>query len=150
LPSELLPLAKGLGNCIAKAPELWTKLRRLLEAQYHHHRADQSNTVEAVVLEAALHLVQQGKDQILAGEIAVEANALLKARGERLSLRPEKIGNTLKKFGRPTRRLGKAGNGLELNRATIDCLHQLAFRYGGGGLEIGENNQHCSFCAQSK
>jgi hypothetical protein len=99
---------------------------------------------------AALTLCHQGKDQVLVGEIAGEVNRVLKARGERQQLSPEKVGHKLKKAGLLSRRMGAAGNGFSMNNATQVLLHQIAATYGCVGWPENSENLHCQLCEQNK
>ena len=150
VPSEMAAVTKELGRCIVEGVELYRKLVDLLKIQHHEHISDRSSTAEAAVLEASLNLGHQGKEQMLVAEIAAELNRILKERGERLIYSAEKIGHQLKKLGLSTRRLGKAGKGLIMDKATIALLHELAGTYGGAGLTPDDDNLHCPLCTESK
>jgi hypothetical protein len=150
LSSEMMSVATELGRCIVDAPELRLKLVALLKTQDKQRLSHMSNTTEAVVLEAIINLCHGGNPKFLVGEIATEVNRIQKARGERLTYSPETVGRLLNKIGLTTRRLGAAGKGLVMNRATIARAHELAAMYGGVGLDRGENNLHCPFCTENK
>jgi hypothetical protein len=77
-------------------------------------------------------------------------NRIAKARGESLSYSAEIIGHRLKKIGLFTRRLGKAGNGLNLDVATTTRVHELAAVYGVEGLDQDDNNLHCAQCIENQ
>jgi hypothetical protein len=63
---------------------------------------------------------------------------------------PEKVGHRLKKAGLLIRRLGAAGNGFLLDRATQVLIHEVAAAYGCAGLADDKENLHCSLCKQNK
>ncbi len=146
LTSETRAIANALGACIIDSPQLQADIIKLLAPIENQRQADRSTCLEAVALEAMLHLAHAGKAHIYVGEIAKEVDRILEARGERLRFRAEKVGHVLKKLGLFTRRLGKAGKGLVMDSATITRLHQLAAVYGDVGLNQDEENLHCSLC----
>jgi len=96
LSSEAAAIATALGRCIVDAPELLEKLVALLKIQDQQRRSEMSNTPKAIVLEATRALSRDGRENAYAKEIAAEANRLLKVRGERAQLSPEKVGHQLK------------------------------------------------------
>ena len=146
LTSDTRAVANALGAAIADAPELQSNLISLLTPVESQREADRSTGIEAVTVQAALNLCHAGKQELLAGEIAIEANRIQKARGERLTYSAEKVGHSLKKVGLYTRRLGSAGRGLLLDLGTMERLHELAETYGGVGLDRDEKNLHCHLC----
>jgi hypothetical protein len=147
---ETAAIAKALGSCIVDAPDLQEKLVALLKAQDQQHLSQRSDTVDAVIVEAALALSRHGTEHVYAREIAAEVDRLLEARGEGMKLRPEKVGHRLRKLGLPTRRLTQAGNGLVWDKATIASLQQLAAVYVGEDLLAETENLHCSQATEKK
>ncbi len=147
LTSDTRAIANSLGACVVDSPKLQSELITLLTPVQCQREADRSTGIEAVTVEAALNLCHAGRQELLAGEIAIEVNRIQKARGERLSYSAERVGHSLKKVGLYTRRLGKAGRGLVLDLATMVRLHELAAVYGGAGLDLDEKNLHCHLCA---
>jgi hypothetical protein len=150
LTSETRAITNALGACLVDAPNLQSELIGLLTPVESQRQADRATSFEAVTLEAALNLAHAGKAQIFVGEVTKEVNCIVEARGERLRFSAEKIGHLLKKVGLVTRRLGKSGNGLVLDLATLTRVHELATVYGGVGLDRDEMNLHCSLCAEIK
>ena len=148
--AEMTPVATELGRCVVHAPELRLKLADLLKTKDKERLTEMSNTIEAVVIEAALSLCHQGRDKVMVGEIATELNRIVKGRGERVNLSAENVGHTLKKIGIFTRRLGKEGRGLRMDQITCARLHEAAQVYGGAGLDPCEQNQHCPLCTETK
>jgi hypothetical protein len=152
LSSEIHAIANTLGSCIVDAPELQAELVGLLMPLAQQQIADRADSLQALVVGAALTLCHQGKDQIFVKEIATEVNRLQEARGETLKVSPEKVGHKLKQAGVLTRRLSQAGNGLIMNRATMVLLHEVAATY----HQVGEDspqlntNLHCPLCEQNK
>ena len=77
----------------------------LLKTHDQQRQSEQSNTIEAVVLESLLTLCRDAREQVYAREIAAAANHLLEARGETARLSPEKVGHRLLRIGWRARRL---------------------------------------------
>lgn len=147
LTSDTRAIANALGACIVDCPALQSQLTSLLTPIESQRQADRSTGLEAVTLEATLNLCHQGKAEIMVGEIATEANRIAQARGERLHYSAETIGHCLKKIGLSTRRLGRKGEGLLMDLATMARVHELAGEYVGASLEEDEN---CPLCIGSK
>lgn len=150
LDAENRSIANALGACVVDCPELQAELITLLKPLEDQHQADRATSLEAITVEATLALAHTGKTQVLVGEVTKEVNRLMEVRGERLRCSAEKIGHQLKRVNLVTRRLGKAGNGLVLDLATLARVHQLGTRYGGVGLEPDEKNLHCPLCLENK
>jgi hypothetical protein len=130
LTSDTCAVANALGACIVDSPELQSQLISLLTPVEDQRHADRSTGIEAIIFEATLSLCHQGKAQIRVGEIATEVNRIAKASSERLIYSAETVGHQLKKIGLVTRRLGKAGKGLVMDRPTMTRVHELATAYG--------------------
>lgn len=135
LSSEATAIAMPLGRWVVDAPELQKKLVDLLKTQDQQRQSEMSNTIGAVVLEAALALCRDGREHAYCREIAAKFNDLQEARGETVRLGSEKVGHQLKKLGLRTRRLSQAGNGLIFGKATTARLHELAAIYGVDAME---------------
>ena len=149
ITSDTGAIVRALGACIVDSPQLQAELISLFSLVADQQKADRSTSPQAIMVEAALNLAHAGKAKILVAEIAAEANRMNHARGERLEISPEVLGHGLKKVGVPTRRLGKAGKGLEMDSATMAQLHELAAAY-GVGLDQDEQNLNCPLCAENK
>jgi hypothetical protein len=129
LSSETAAIASALGSCIVDAPEVWQKLVALLKIEDEQRLSEQSNTIQAVVVEAIRALSGDGREKAYAREIAAEANRRFEARGEAARLRPENVGHVIKKLDLRTRRLSQTGNGLWFDKATLARIHELAAVY---------------------
>jgi hypothetical protein len=149
LSSGVASIANALGRCIVDAPDLQAELVSLLTPYSQQQIAERVDDLATLAVGAALSLCHQGKIQILVGEIAAEVNRVLKGRGERLQLSPEKVGHRLKKAGLLSRRMGAAGNGFLMDDATQVLLHQVAATYGYVGLTKDSENLHCPLCEQN-
>ena len=150
LSSEANAIATALGRCIVGAPQLQAEIVSLLTPFSDHQLAERLDDLGTLAVGAVLKLCHEGKDQVLVGEVAAEVNRIQKERGERLVYSPEKVGHKLRKAGLITRRLGAAGNGFLLDLATRILLHDVAGAYGCVGLTNGDENLHCSLCADKK
>ena len=129
LSLECHDIANALGSCIVDATDLQTQLLALLKPKNQQHLAERAESLEALIVRAALNLCQQGKDEVFVKEIASELNRLLEAHGETRRFSPEKVGHRLRNLGLLTRRLSQAGNGLQLDQETRHRLDDLAAVY---------------------
>ena len=143
-------IVRALGSCIVDAPGLQEKLVTLLKAQDRQRLSQRSDSVEATIIEAALTLSRQEREQIYVREISVEVNRLAEARGERSKLSPEKVGHRLRRLGLPTSRLSQAGNGLVMDKETIARLQTLSRMYVGEDLLTQTDNLHYSQTTENK
>lgn len=150
VPSETIAVAKALGACIVHAPKLQQKLVTLLKAQDQQYRSQQSGTVEALVVEAALVLSRQERKHAFTSEIAGEANRLGELRGERPKLKPETVGRQLCKLGLRTHRLTLAGNGLTFDKPTVALIEKLGTMYVEEDLPTRAENLHSSQTTENK
>lgn len=150
LSAETNAIATALGKSIVDAPEIQGEIVSLLEPDSEQQMAERRDSLVMVAVGAALSLCHQGKIEILAGAVASEANRMQAARGERLQLSAERAGHLLKRAGLRARRLGSAGNGLQMDNATQVLLHQVAAAYGCVSSANGDENLHCPFCAEKK
>jgi hypothetical protein len=137
-------VAKALGSCIVDSPGLQSVLVAILAPHDRQQISERRDTAEALVVEAVLALSSGGAEQLYARDIAVEANRLVEARGERSKLSPEKVGHRLRKLGLPTRRLSQAGNGLVMDKETLTRLLTLSAMYLGEDQLAVIENLHCS------
>lgn len=143
-------IASALGECIVDAPDLRNELVSLLGPYSEQQIAERFDDLGTLAVRAVLSLCHQGKVQILVSEIAAEVNRVLRGRGERLQLSPEKAGHRLKKAGLLSRRMGAAGNGFQLDHATQVRLHEVAAAHGCVGLDQDGTNLHCQLCNENK
>ena len=150
LTPETQAIANALGACIVDAPELQEELVSLLAPRAQQQLGERSTSLEALVAEATLRLCHQGKLQIFVREIADEVNRIQASRGETLKFTAEKVGHKLKKVGLHTRRLGSAGNGLLVDRATRVLVHEVASALLGAGFSSEDENVHCPQCDENK
>ena len=150
LSSETTTLATVLGRCIVDAPELRRNLVVLLKSQDQQRHTEMSDTSEAIVVEAILAFIRDGREQAYAREIAAKANRLLEARGETARLSPERVGHVNKKLGLRTRRLSQTGNGLTFDKVTRARIEELAAVYMMEDTPAETENLHGSQSAESK
>jgi len=149
LSSEANAIGACLGRCIVNAPEIQKEIVSLLMPQAQRQIAERQDSLEALVVVAALSFCHQEKEQVFASEIAAEVNRTLEEQGEIVRYSAEKVGHKLRRIGLPTRRLSQEGNGLVLDIPTRMLIHELAGGYDmEAALEIGKN-LHCPQCEET-
>lgn len=148
LSSPMREIASMLGNSIADDSSLQRLVTMILEPQDHDVRTRRTDSIQAVVNEAALFLTHKAeRSQARVGEIATIANGILKGRGESIHLDPREVGNHLRASGLFSERLGRAGRGLRFTNEIRRRIHELARAYEVRSLE---GDARCEFCAESK
>jgi hypothetical protein len=145
--SPMREVASMLGNSIVDDPALRRCLLMLLEPQDRHVRIGRTDSIEAVVAEAALFLSHESnRRHALVGEIATIANGILKGRGEdSLALEPRAVGHQLRAIGLFSQRLGRAGRGIRFVENVRRTIHELAVAY---DVRTPLDNSSCKFCAE--
>src|ERR1700688_5147518 len=89
-------------------------------------RVDRSCELNAMVLKGVLsHCHQVDSQRVFVREIAATVNDFYREEGESLKISNKKVGHVLKNLGLYTRRLGNAGRGLILDRASKNRAHEL-------------------------
>lgn len=139
-------LASYLAASTIDAPGLQTNIVDSLAEQDESLRLELSTDPRAIVLEALLVLCHEHKAAAYVHEIAELANGILDGRHEILSLKPREVGTFLKALGLPTRRLGKAGRGLQLLEGQRKRIHQLAEQFDVRSTGAAD----CSLCESRK
>jgi hypothetical protein len=148
LSSPTREIANALGKCIVDDDSLRRTLPMLLEAQDQHARTRRTDSIEAVVAEAAMFLSHEvDRVQARVGEVADIANGILKGRGESLQLDPRAVGNHLRALGLFSERLGRAGRGILFTKEVRRTIHDLAHAY---DVRSAQENARCEFCAEGK
>jgi hypothetical protein len=141
-------IARLLGSCIVDDPSLQRCLLMILEPQDEDVRIRRTDSIEAVVAEAALFLSHEGtRNQARVGEIATIANGILKGRGENIALDPRAVGHYLRALGLFSRRLGRAGRGIRFTKEIRRKIHQLTVAY---DVRTPLDNPSCEFCAEAR
>jgi len=141
-------IARLLGSCIIDDPSLQRCVLMILEPQDQDVRISRTDSIEAVVAEAALFLSHEGaRRQARVGEIATIANGILKGRGENIALAPRAVGHHLRALGLFSRRLGRAGRGIRFTNDTRRKIHGLAHAY---DVRTALDNSACEFCAEAR
>jgi hypothetical protein len=143
-------IVKALGSCIVDSAALQAALLSIFTMHDRQRISERLDTAEALVVEAVLALSKRGAEHLYAGEIAVEVNRLVEARGEGSKLSPEKVGHRLRRLGLPTGRLSQAGNGLIMDKETMTRLQTLSGMYVGEDLLAEAENLHCSQATEKK
>ena len=125
---EFCAIAQVLGAPLQGDPELQKGIIGLLKDLNEQVRTDRSCGLSAMVLRAVLwHCHQPDQPQVLVREIAAKANDFYREEGDSFRVSNEIVGHTLKNLGLYTRRLGNAGRGLSLDKATQKRAHELAY-----------------------
>jgi hypothetical protein len=125
---ELCALAQVLAAPFEGDPELQKGIVELLKELDEQVRVDRSCGLSAVVLRAVLwYCHQPDQQQVFVREIASTANQIYSEEGESLKSSNEAVGHLLKNLGLYTRRLGNAGRGLMLDKATQSRAHELSY-----------------------
>jgi hypothetical protein len=142
---ELCAMAQVLGAPFEDDPELQKGIIDLLKEFNEQVRVDRSCGLSATVLRAVLwHCHQPDQEQVFVREIAATANQFYSEEGESLRISNETVGHVLKKLALYTRRLGNAGRGLRLDKATQKQAHELSYTNevfpNGGGVPA------CGYC----
>jgi hypothetical protein len=146
LSAENFAVGEALGSCVFDAPELQERLIALLTPYECQQTAERADSFEGLTIEAVLTLCHAGKTQAYAREIADEVNLIQEQRGEALRLSPAKVGHKLKKLGLFSRRLDPSGNGLILDLATRERVHQVAATYLGDDWAKNREVSGCPLC----
>ena len=88
-----------------------------------------------------VHCHENTQEQVFIREIAATANEIYHEDGESLRISSETVGHVLKGLGLYSRRLGNAGRGLILDKATQSRVHRLSQAY-----EVLPTVPTCGFC----
>jgi hypothetical protein len=125
---EVAAMAQVLGASIVKDLELQHGVIELLKEWDEQSRVDRASGQDAMVLKAVLwHCHQSDQQQLFVREIAATANRIYGDEGESLKITNETVGHLLTNLGLYTRRLGNAGRGLVLDKATQARVHELSY-----------------------
>jgi hypothetical protein len=125
---EVCAIAQVLGASMGCDPELQRGIIELLKERDEQSRVDHASGQNGMVLRAVLwHCHQHNQQQVFVREIAATANQIYHEEGESLTISNETVGHVLKNLGLYTRRLGKAGRGLMLDKATQSRAHELSY-----------------------
>ncbi len=139
---EICAIAEALGAVIVDDAELQGGITKLLEERDEQARVDRANGQNGVVLRAVLiHCHENTQEHVFVREIAATANEIYREEGESLKINNETVGHVLKSLGLYSRRLGTAGRGLILDKATQTRVHRLSQAY-----EVLPAVPACSFC----
>ena len=142
LQPELCAIAEVLGAAIVDDPELQRGVIDVFKERDEQSRVDRASGLNAVVLRAVLsHCHQNQKQKVFVREIAVTANRFYSDEGESLKVGSETVGHVLKYLGLYSRRLGNAGRGLVLDKATQSQAHGLACEH-----EVLDFESACEYC----
>jgi hypothetical protein len=142
-------IALGFGAAVVDN-ELRERILPLLSVQDEEIRADRALTIHAVVLEALISFIHEGKcSKLRTTSIAGRASAIYKGRGSDQQPSAESVGRAIKRLGIPSGKLDRAGNGVELSIATCRRIHKLAQSHGVRAMEIRLPSS-CRYCSELK
>ncbi|HXM01114.1 MAG TPA: hypothetical protein VN939_00830, partial [Chthoniobacterales bacterium] len=130
---------------IVDDPDLKASVTGLLKDHDAQSRVDCATGQNAIVLRAVLwHCHEPDQQQAFVREIAATANRIYGEEGESLKISNETVGHVLRNLGLYTRRLGNAGKGLILDKATQNRVHELG--YSNEVLPEGDGLPGCGYC----
>jgi len=142
---EVRAIAHVLGAAIVRDSELQHGLIELLQERDEQSRVDRASGEDGMVLKAVLwHCHQSDQRQVFVREIAATANRIYSEEGESLKISNETVGHVLKNLGLYTRRLGNAGRGLVLDKATQSRAHKLS--HANEVLPVSAGVPVCGYC----
>ena len=149
LHREVQALASLLAGCIVDAPELQAEVSSVFESQQNRLRTERWLDPPCVVIEAMLsrcHRKQQEGDALHIGEIAKDAAAIFKGRGEAAELAPRAIGAIVRALGLVPKRDGQ-GYCLQLTDALCRRIHKLARQFDVAAVQ--EGSEACPYCGEN-
>jgi hypothetical protein len=142
-------IALGFGAAVVDN-ELQERILPLLSVQDEEIRADRAFTIDAIVLEALLFFIHEGRcSKVRTISIAQKVGAIYKGRGSDQQPSAESVGRAIKRLGIPSGKLDRAGNGVELSVATCRRIHKLAQSHGVRAMETGLPSS-CRYCRELK
>jgi len=143
-------LARAFGAAVVGDDELQQRILPLLSVQDEEIRSDRARTCDAIVVEALLFFVHQGRwSQMRTDSIAGKVRAIYKGRGFDQQPSAETVGWAIRRLGIPSGRIDRAGNGIELNVSTCRLIHMLAQSHGVRAMQ-GALSDGCRYCRELK
>jgi hypothetical protein len=122
-------LARTLAGCFPEDPELARDTVHLLQPQDEEIREQRFRDVNCAIVEILWGMIHGGKQrEARVGELAKDANALLRSRGEILEYNAEEVGWKLHDLNIP-RHTNSSGRQVLLGRETSQRMHRLARAY---------------------
>src|SRR5581483_2024106 len=121
--------------------ELCARVLPLLAEQEDALHRSQLSGVTAVVVEALLALFHQQKTEVMVGEVAKNASAILLGRGENYDLEARAVGSALDDLGIDREARKAPGIPLRLSHEVGRHIHELARTY-----RVPHRNSGCRFC----
>jgi hypothetical protein len=129
-------------GAVVSEPDLKRGIIELLQQRDEQSRVDIASSLNGIVLRAVLFYCHQtDKQKVFVGEIAEAASGFYRAEGESLRISSERAGIVLKDLGLYSCRLGAAGRGLILDKATQSHVHRLAYAY-----DVLPSEPCCGYC----
>jgi hypothetical protein len=149
LPQEVCPLANVLAGCIVDAPELQAGVGSLFENQQDRSRAERWVDLRCAVIETIIsrcHRKQKEGNFVHVGEIAQDAAAILRGRGEAVELEPRAIGATLRGLELVAKRNSR-GYGFTLTESFSRGIRKLACQFDVATVQEGRTM--CGQCSEN-
>lgn len=139
---EVAAIVQSLAAPLVSEPDLKRGIMELLQERDEQSRVDIASSLNGVLLRAVLFYCHQAdKQKVFVREIAEVASGICREEGESRRISSESAGFVLKDLGLYSRRLGSAGRGLILDRATQSQVHRLAYAY-----DVVPSEPHCGNC----
>jgi hypothetical protein len=141
-------LARTLAACFPEDSELARDTVQLLRPQDEEIQGQRYRDVDCVIVEILWGIIHDRKHrEVRVDELAKDANALLRSRGEILAYSAEEIGWKLRSLNIP-RHTSSTGRQVLLGRDTRKSVHRLAQAYGLPCTQRVEAD--CPDCNQAK
>lgn len=147
LGRQLRPVARDLGAALLGDHELESRFVELLLPLDQQNRSDLSQQLPAVVIEAVLVLLHEGKTSAYVSEITECTNQILLGRGERKAQEAKVIGAILRQLGLRPQRKAK-GYRLELDQSVNQRVHRLAADH--SALSLLTPPESCPICSEEE
>jgi hypothetical protein len=139
-------VARAFGACVIDDDELQLGVVQLLRERGDDADFDSSSELGSTILEGLLSFCHnEGRSQVLSGELADIVNLIWTNRGEGRKTTPESVGWKLRALGLRTEPLNGAGKGLRLTEAVRAKIHSLAIGYGVPSLRQAAHAE-CPHC----
>jgi hypothetical protein len=123
-------VARAFASCVADDEELQLGVVQLLRERDQDIYLDPSTELESVILEGLLFCCHNnGRPQVLSGELADIVNTIWEKRGEGRQTTPESVGWKLRALDLRTEPIDGTGKGLRLTEAVRARIHSLAQAY---------------------
>lgn len=146
LQGESRIMAKLYGSCVVGAPELQAGMRALIDDRESELRESRFTDHTCVVIEVIFATCHDPKRQVMrVMELTDDVNAILKARGDTVQLKPRAVGAKLDKLRLRREPRNGFGRQILLNARAKRRIHELARDY-----KVESIQQQIPVCALCK